>query len=74
MSRTSNVAAEAELTDQRALVTGATAGIGREVAKQLARAGATVVVSGRNAERGAETVAAIEAEGGTASFIAADMD
>lgn len=33
-----------------------------------------MVVSGRNAERGAETVAAIEAEGGTASFIAADMD
>jgi NAD(P)-dependent dehydrogenase (short-subunit alcohol dehydrogenase family) len=62
-----------ELQDQRALVTGATAGIGREAATMLARAGASVIVSGRNAERGAEIVAAIEADGGTARFIAADM-
>jgi NAD(P)-dependent dehydrogenase (short-subunit alcohol dehydrogenase family) len=54
-------------------VTGATSGIGREVAVQLARAGAEVIVSGRNAERGAETVAAIEADGGKARFVAVDL-
>jgi NAD(P)-dependent dehydrogenase (short-subunit alcohol dehydrogenase family) len=36
--------------------------------------GATVVVTGRNAERGEQTVAAIVAEGGQAEFLAADMN
>ncbi|MGC7096668.1 SDR family NAD(P)-dependent oxidoreductase [Amycolatopsis lurida] len=62
-----------ELQDQRALVTGATSGIGRETAKLLAREGATVIVTGRNPEGGAKTVADIEAAGGRASFVAADM-
>jgi NAD(P)-dependent dehydrogenase (short-subunit alcohol dehydrogenase family) len=62
-----------ELSGRTALVTGSTSGIGREVALQLARAGAEVIVSGRNEARGAETVAAIEAEGGKARFTAVDM-
>jgi NAD(P)-dependent dehydrogenase (short-subunit alcohol dehydrogenase family) len=62
-----------ELAGQKALVTGATSGIGREAALRLARAGAEVIVAGRNAERGAQTVKAIEAEGGKARFVAADM-
>jgi NAD(P)-dependent dehydrogenase (short-subunit alcohol dehydrogenase family) len=61
------------LEGQTALVTGATSGLGRAVAVRIARDGATVIVSGRNAERGAETVAAIEAEGGAARFVAADL-
>lgn len=62
-----------EFEGKKALVTGATSGIGREVANQLAALGAEVVISGRDAARGAETVAEIEAAGGKARFVAADL-
>jgi len=61
------------LKGQRALVTGATSGIGRAIAVKLARDGAEVVVHGRDAARGAETVKEISAAGGKASFVAADL-
>ncbi|OBI07116.1 short-chain dehydrogenase [Mycobacterium scrofulaceum] len=57
-----------------ALVTGATSGIGREIALQLAERGVAVVVHGRSAERGAKTVRDIENAGGTARFVAADLN
>ncbi len=57
-----------------ALVTGATAGLGRAVAKRLAEGGFTVIVVGRNAERGADTVKEITETGGHARFIAANLD
>jgi len=60
-------------TYKTALVTGATSGIGRAVAVKLASEGLFVYVHGRDAERGAETIAAIEATGGRAKFVAADL-
>ncbi len=62
-----------DLQGERALVTGATSGIGRAIALQLAREGAEVIVHGRDEARGAEVVAEIEAAGGTARFVAADL-
>jgi NAD(P)-dependent dehydrogenase (short-subunit alcohol dehydrogenase family) len=46
------------------LVTGATDGLGRSVATELARRGARVLVHGRDADRGERAVAAIQAESG----------
>lgn len=61
------------LVGKKALVTGATSGIGRAVARQLAAEGAEVIVHGRDAKRGAELVAEIGAAGGSARFVAADL-
>jgi NAD(P)-dependent dehydrogenase (short-subunit alcohol dehydrogenase family) len=56
-----------------ALVTGATSGLGKEIAVRLARDGMNVVVVGRDVARGAAVVEQIEAAGGDARFIAADL-
>jgi NAD(P)-dependent dehydrogenase (short-subunit alcohol dehydrogenase family) len=56
-----------------ALVTGGTSGIGRATAKKLAKLGIRVIVVGRNAKRGDETLAEIRAAGGKADFIASDL-
>lgn len=62
-----------ELAGKKALVTGATSGIGRSIAVKLAEAGATVYLTGRRAELGKETVALIEQAGGTGHFIVSDV-
>jgi NAD(P)-dependent dehydrogenase (short-subunit alcohol dehydrogenase family) len=50
--------------DRTALVTGSTDGLGRAVATELARRGLTVLVHGRDPERGAGTVEEIRAQTG----------
>ncbi|GAB2986303.1 SDR family oxidoreductase [Amycolatopsis acidiphila] len=63
----------ARLAGRTALVTGSTDGIGVGIAQALAAEGANVVVSGRNAERGAQVVKSIADKGGQARFVAADL-
>lgn len=62
-----------ELNTQTALVTGASRGIGRAIALELGRAGATVIVNYRRDEEAAAAAAAIAAQGGKALTIAADV-
>ena len=57
----------------RALVTGATAGMGRAIALQLGSDGFEVIVHGRDAGRGQQVVGQIESAGGAALFAAADL-
>ena len=61
------------LFGKRALITGSTSGIGKATAVALAAAGATVVVNGRDKEKGRAVVDAIRADGGEAVFVAADL-
>jgi NAD(P)-dependent dehydrogenase (short-subunit alcohol dehydrogenase family) len=56
-----------------ALITGGTSGIGRAAANKLAQLGIHVIVVGRNAERGEQTVADIRAAGGKVDFISSDL-
>src|SRR5262249_25650898 len=56
-----------------ALITGATDGVGRVVAKRLAAQGWRVLTHGRNEERGETLVREIEQAGGQATFLRADF-
>jgi len=66
------MAVEIDLSDRRALVTGAGAGIGREIARWLAKAGAKVAVLDIRAEPAQQTTALIEAAGGSAIAVIGD--
>lgn len=63
---------EIDHTGRIALVTGAGAGIGREIARWMARAGATVAVNDIRAEKAQAVVDEIAAEGGAAIPLVAD--
>jgi 3-oxoacyl-[acyl-carrier protein] reductase len=61
------------LRDRVAVVTGSSAGIGREVALELAGWGATVIVNSRSEARARVVAEEIEGRGGRALPIAADL-
>ncbi|MEQ8485162.1 MAG: SDR family NAD(P)-dependent oxidoreductase [Pseudomonadales bacterium] len=62
-----------DLSGQVALVTGTTSGLGRRFAKVLAKAGASVAITGRRVERLETLAAEIEAMGGRCVAIPLDM-
>lgn len=62
-----------DLNDKIALITGATSGIGEACAKRFARAGAVVIVTGRNQEKGNEITESITEDGGRAVFCKLDV-
>jgi NAD(P)-dependent dehydrogenase (short-subunit alcohol dehydrogenase family) len=63
-----------DLTGKVVLVTGSTDGLGRDVARRIAAAGAHVIVTGRSVERGDSLVAEITKSGkGSAKFYRADL-
>lgn len=58
------------------VITGATSGVGRETARELARLGASVAILGRDAERGAATLADLRASAkfpDRLSFLSCDL-
>jgi 3-oxoacyl-[acyl-carrier protein] reductase len=61
------------LADRVSLVTGASRGIGRAIARALAAEGATVVLGARDPIRLAEAVAEIAGEGGRAEAVSLDV-
>ncbi len=61
------------LSNKVALITGAGSGIGREAALVFAKEGAKVVVVDINSTAGQETVTLVQAAGGEAAFIRADV-
>ena len=66
--------AQFDLSGKVALVTGATSGLGRRQAQALAGAGAAVILLGRRRELLQQACAEIQAQGGQAAWLAADLN
>ena len=62
-----------KLDGKVALITGGNSGIGSATAALFAKEGATVVLTGRNQERGEQVALAINESGGKAIFIRSDV-
>ncbi|BBX64305.1 putative short-chain type dehydrogenase/reductase [Mycobacterium saskatchewanense] len=63
-----------DLRGRTALITGSTKGVGAAIARRFACAGARVVISGRNSDRGVGVEHVIRASGGEALFVAIDLN
>lgn len=61
------------LTGRSALVSGGAQGLGRAIARRLSAEGARVTIVDLNEEKGRECVSLIEADGGSASFVKANI-
>ena len=62
-----------DLSGKVGLVTGSTTGIGEASARAFAKAGATIMLHGRNAERGAAVLAELQAAGTEADLAIGDV-
>jgi len=62
-----------KLREKAAIVTGGSRGIGRAIAHALAMEGATVALIAKNMESGSKAAMQIEADGGKAFFLQADV-
>ena len=61
------------MTGNVAVITGGTSGIGKATAQLFVRAGAKVVICGRNQDRGQEVISELKAMNGDALFVKADV-
>ena len=61
------------LAGEVAIVTGSTSGLGKAIGEVFAAEGASVLITGRNVERGKAVAASIERAGGRATFMAGDL-
>ena len=73
MTDSSNRRIQVDLSGQSALVTGASRGIGKEIALTLGKAGAKVACIARNEEKLKETAGEITSGGGTAAVFSCDV-
>jgi len=63
-----------DLTGKEAIVTGGYAGVGYETVKALARAGAGIVIAGRDPGKGADAVSRLQAETGNENIVFDRLD
>jgi NAD(P)-dependent dehydrogenase (short-subunit alcohol dehydrogenase family) len=63
-----------QLAGKVALITGATGGIGRAIAHRFASEGATLLLAGRDRQRGKDLLDVLHGAGATAEFVYSDLE